>query len=218
MNTKVATIPTLSALYKAGKLGLASNASPEFPPSRSFNDRVALWRGDITKLEIDAIVNAANQSLLGGGGVDGAIHRAAGRSLLNECQTLGGCRTGEAKVTSAYKLPCDKVIHTVGPVYRQYGKEEASTLLANCYRNSLEVAVREGCQTIAFCAISTGIYGYPSRDAARVATSTVRQFLSGPNGDNIRLVLFVNFEMKDVVSYEEHLPLVFPPAPEAGVE
>jgi O-acetyl-ADP-ribose deacetylase (regulator of RNase III) len=138
-------------------------------------DRIEVWQGNITKLAIDAIVNAANASLLGGGGVDGAIHRAAGPELAIECRMLNGCRTGEAKLTKGYKLPARFVIHTVGP---RYTTPDHAELLALCYRNSLAVARRHDLQTIAFPAISTGIYGYPMRPAARIAVRTARAELA----------------------------------------
>ncbi len=147
-----------------------------------------MLRGDITKLAVDAIVNAANTSLLGGGGVDGAIHRAAGPELLEECRTLGGCRPGEAKITGGYRLPARHVIHTVGPVWSGGNRGEPETL-ANCYRNSLRVAVEHGVQTIAFPAISCGAYRYPIADAARIAVETTRAFLRG--NDSIAAVTFV---------------------------
>src|SRR5881394_3893076 len=144
---------------------------------KNTDGRIQIIRGDITKLDVDAIVNAANTTLLGGGGVDGAIHRAAGTELLAECRTLGGCRPGEAKITLGYHLPARFVIHTVGPVWRG-GKHEEAETLANCYRNSLQLAVENGIQTLAFPAISCGAYGYPIEEAAHVAFATTRDFLA----------------------------------------
>lgn len=139
--------------------------------------KIDIVRGDITALDVDAIVNAANTTLLGGGGVDGAIHRAAGPELLAECRTLGGCRPGEAKLTRGYRLPARFVIHTVGPVWTG-GKRGEAQILANCYRNSLQLAVKNRIRTISFPAISCGAYGYPIREAARIAFDTTREFLA----------------------------------------
>jgi len=144
--------------------------------------------GDITKLEVDAIVNAANTTLLGGGGVDGAIHRAAGPELVAECRTLGGCRPGEAKITRGYRLPTRFVIHTVGPIWRG-GKNGEPEILTNCYRNSLQLGAENGIKTIAFPAISCGAYGYPIEAAAQTALKTTREFLASE--DRIDKVTFV---------------------------
>lgn len=139
-------------------------------------NRIKIFRGDITKLKVDAIVNAANKTLLGGGGVDGAIHRAAGKELLVECKTLNGCETGEAKITSGYNLATKYVIHTVGPVWYG-GKNKEAEKLASCYRNSLKLAIENKIKTLAFPNISTGVYGYPKEDAAKIAIETVSALL-----------------------------------------
>jgi O-acetyl-ADP-ribose deacetylase (regulator of RNase III) len=166
---------------------------------RSFHGgRIEVIDGDITKMEVDAIVNAANKTLLGGGGVDGAIHRAAGPELLEECRTLGGCETGQAKITKGYKLPARFVIHTVGPVWKGGGNRE-DDLLADCYHNSLALAVENGIKTIAFPSISTGAYGFPIERAAGIAVETVRKFLQ--EDTSIEKVIFVTFGKRDYEIY-----------------
>lgn len=150
--------------------------------------KIEILRGDITKLEVDAIVNAANTTLLGGGGVDGAVHCAAGPELLADCRRLGGCEPGQAKITRGYHLPARFVIHTVGPVWHGGQQDEAETL-ADCYRNSLELAVKNEIRTIAFPAISCGAYGYPVEQAAHIAVATTRDFLA--TSEEIQKVIFV---------------------------
>ena len=150
--------------------------------------KIKIIKGDITTFSCDAIVNAANSSLLGDGGVDGAIHYAAGPEFLAECRTLGGCRTGEAKITKGYKLPARFVIHTVGPIYYEHSPAEAESLLTSCYENSLNLAKEKGFKTIAFPLISAGVYGYPQSDAIRVAIETMK--LHQDDFDEITLVLF----------------------------
>jgi O-acetyl-ADP-ribose deacetylase len=165
---------------------------------------ISLHRGNITQLAVDAIVNAANTSLLGGGGVDGAIHRAAGPDLVHECRLLGGCKPGQAKLTKGYRLPAKHIIHTVGPVWRG-GTNGEPEILANCYHNSLEVAQRVGLRTIGFSAISTGIYGYPVTEAARVAVSTISSFVKGSTEQFEKIVL-VCFDQKVETAYRDLYP------------
>lgn len=160
--------------------------------------KIKLFKGDITTLNVDAIVNAANSSLLGGSGVDGAIHRAAGRELLEECRTLKGCNTGDAKITKGYKLPAKYVIHTVGPVWHN-GKSGEPEKLASCYLKSLETAVENGIKTIAFPNISTGVYGYPKKEAAETAIQTVISFLE--KNDEIEQVIFCVFDEENFKIY-----------------
>ncbi|MFQ5805595.1 MAG: O-acetyl-ADP-ribose deacetylase [Phycisphaerae bacterium] len=162
---------------------------------RNVWSRIELQQGDITKLRVDAIVNAANSRLAGGGGVDGAIHRAAGAEQLHAaCRTLGGCETGDAKITPGFNLPAKHIIHTVGPVYRD-GAHGEPALLASCYRRALEVGVENGCKTIAFPAISTGVYGYPFDEATEIALRTTAEFLRG--SESVEKVTFVFFGRGD---------------------
>ncbi len=165
--------------------------------------RLEICKGDITKLEVDAIVNAANESLLGGGGVDGAIHRAAGPELLEETRTLGGCPTGEARITKGYRLPAKWVIHAVGPVWRG-GDANEDKLLASAYRHALKLAAEHGVRTIAFPAISTGVYGFPKERAARIAVNTVRNFLANES-HRLERVIFCCFDDACVQAHEKAL-------------
>jgi O-acetyl-ADP-ribose deacetylase len=167
-------------------------------------DRIEMIRGDITKLETDAIVNAANTSLLGGGGVDGAIHKAAGPELLEACRELNGCNTGNAKITKAYHLPAKYVIHAVGPVWRN-GKNNEEELLSSCYKNSLQIAVKYNIKTIAFPNISTGVYGFPKFKAAEIAIKEVKDFLNTHN--QIEKVIFVAFDEENYKIYQNKLNL-----------
>src|SRR5436305_1934188 len=169
---------------------------------KTLGEKIEIIHGDITTLDVDAIVNAANTTLLGGGGVDGAIHRAAGPELLAECRTLGGCQPGEAKLSRGYRLPARFVIHTVGPFWTGGNRGEAQTL-ANCYRNSLQLAVGHGIKTIAFPAISCGAYRYPIRQAAQVALETTKDFLS--SSDKIDKVFFVLWSEEIYEAYRQSL-------------
>lgn len=167
-------------------------------------EKIKAEKGDITKFDVDVIVNAANTTLLGGGGVDGAIHRAAGEDLLIECKSLGGCHTGEAKITKGYNLPAKHVIHTVGPVWRG-GEFREEELLASCYQKSLEIAAKNGLKTIAFPSISTGAYGFPFERAAEIAVKTVTDFLQ--EDESIEQVIFVCFSDNDFKIYNKIISL-----------
>jgi O-acetyl-ADP-ribose deacetylase len=163
---------------------------------------IEVWRGNMTKLEVDVIVNAANSSLLGGGGVDGAIHRAAGPELVHECRLLGGCKTGQAKITGGYKLPAKHIIHTVGPVWRG-GLNNEDKLLEACYNNSLKLAASRGLGSIAFPAISTGIYGFPADRAANIAVKTIKAHLEVDS--NLLRVILVAFDAQTELLYQAEL-------------
>ncbi|KAJ5071531.1 adp-ribose glycohydrolase macrod2 [Anaeramoeba ignava] len=175
----------------------------KFPVNQTLNNKVAIWRGDITTLEIDAIVNAANSSLLGGGGVDGAIHSAAGSGLRKENATLGGCRTGEAKLSTGHKMPCGFVLSTVGPI------GEDPDALESCYKESLDLLKEVELKSIGFCCISTGIFGYPNRNAAEVALQTTREWME-KNHEKIDLIIFVIFLPVDWTIYTHLMPQYFP--------
>jgi O-acetyl-ADP-ribose deacetylase len=165
-------------------------------------NRISILRADITRLKADAIVNAANSSLLGGGGVDGAIHRAAGPGLLAECKSLHGCRVGEAKITKGYNLPATYIIHTVGPVY-SCGTVEEQQKLAACYSNSLKIAFQNNCRSVAFPNISTGVYGYPKKDAAEIAIREVQNFIEADSF--FRNILFCCFDEENFLLYSRML-------------
>ena len=172
--------------------------------SEKVKSQIQVVQGDITKLDCDGIVNAANRSLLGGGGVDGAIHRAAGPELLAECRTLHGCRTGEAKITKGYRLKAKYIIHTVGPIYS--GTAEEAAQLANCYRNSLNLAKEHDVHSIAFPAISTGVYGYPLEDATEIAVKTVAQWLEA-HADYAMQVIFCCFDARTERVYQTKMKM-----------
>lgn len=179
-----------------------TNSSGQFPLSSGAVCVLRAVQGDITTLAVDAIVNAANSSLLGGGGVDGAIHRAAGPDLVQECRLRGGCKTGQAKLTRGYRLPAKYIIHTVGPVWRG-GNDGEADLLADCYRNAMTLAAQQQVQDIAFPCISTGIYHFPPNLAARIAVATVRAAMNA--GGTVREVVFCCFSAADLAIYHDLL-------------
>ncbi|XP_022058964.2 ADP-ribose glycohydrolase MACROD1 isoform X1 [Acanthochromis polyacanthus] len=183
-----------------------------YPRNEKLDQKISVYNGDITKLEIDAIVNAANNSLLGGGGVDGAIHRAAGPLLKKECASLHGCETGEAKITCGYGLPAKYVIHTVGPIAQGGVGETERKALRSCYKNSMKTATENAARSVALPCISTGIYGYPPEQAVHEALATVREFLDAHH-DKLDRVIFCVFLPTDKELYLQNLPLYFPAAP-----
>ncbi|XP_063852371.1 macro domain-containing protein PG1779-like [Scylla paramamosain] len=195
--------------YAVDKSALSANRTQEllsgsiYSRDNDLNNKVSIFVGDITKLEVDAIVNAANNSLRGGGGVDGAVHRAAGKYLFDECVTLNGCQTGDAKITGGYRLPARYIIHTVGPV------GERPALLESCYRRSLQIAMENNLRTVAFPCISTGVYGYPGEAAVRVVLPIVRTMLEAHKREFDR-VIFCLFLKPDVDLYHRYLPVFFP--------
>ncbi|KAK1064334.1 hypothetical protein LTR74_008811 [Friedmanniomyces endolithicus] len=211
----ISDIPTLTDLYASQTLHPSNDTLPN--ATSKYNAQISLIRTDITTVATDAIVNAANDSLLGGGGVDGAIHRAAGPNLLRDCRQLNGCDTGNAKITDAYRLPCKKVIHAVGPIYDSASARRAGgheKLLARCYTRSLDLADGSGCRSIAFSALSTGVYGYPSGEAAETAIRAVKGWLEEDEGRAGRMerVVFCSFLEKDERAYERLIAKFFPPA------
>lgn len=200
-------IPTIALLYKLGRLQPSSSATTN-TPSQTYNNKIAYIRNDITRMYLDAIVNAAKNTLLGGAGIDGAIHKAAGPGLREECRPLNGCETGSAKITNAYNLPCKKVIHAVGPRYGDYDKPKAKALLQGCYRACLELAVANGLKSIALSCLSAGIFGYPTEDAAETALGEVRKFMDSGKGDSLEKVVFCVFTANDEAAYDKLIPYV----------
>ncbi|KAJ7707804.1 hypothetical protein B0H17DRAFT_917729 [Mycena rosella] len=208
-------IRTIGQLFQTGVLKAVSK--PRYNPNVAFLDRISLFQGDITVMEVDSVVNAANESLLGGSGVDGAIHAAAGKKLYKECAGLGGCETGKSKITAAYKLPSKNIIHTVGPVYRRSDVETVAQQLESCYRTSLNLAIENNLKHIAFPSISTGIYGYPIEDATHIALDLVRRFCDSDVGSKASRSTCVVWSNKDKEVYETLIPEYFP-APEPTQE
>jgi len=187
------------------KITKPPSSASQFSPVEELNQKVAIWHGDITTLEIDAIVNAANESLLGGGGVDGVIHKAAGSKLLEECKTLGGANTGETKITRGYDLPAKYVLHAVGPL------DENPELLSACYLSCLELLDKHKIKTVAFCCISTGVFGFPLEPSARIALDTVRKWLdTDDNKSKVKLIIFCVYKKKEKECYENLMFEYFP--------
>ncbi|BGO97793.1 macro domain containing protein [Rhodotorula toruloides] len=207
-------LKTIREAYEDGSLeGYTDAEDIVYPHKAELNDKVIIWRGDITKLAVDCIVNAANKSLLGGGGVDGAIHSAAGHTLYDECKKLNGAETGETKLTGGHRLPAKHIAHTVGPIFSRNKREWCEEKLRSCYTSTLGLCVEKGLRSVALSGISTGVYGYPLDAAAQVACDEVRKFLEGEDGDKIDHVIFCVFRQIDVNSYLDNVPAYFPPPP-----
>lgn len=199
-------------MWKETAKGLAGKVeNPKYKKDKQLNEKISLFRGDITKLEVDAIVNAANNSLLGGGGVDGCIHRAAGSLLTDECRTLQNCETGKAKITCGYRLPAKHVIHTVGPIAVGQPTASQAAELRSCYLSSLDLLLEHRLRSVAFPCISTGVFGYPNEEAAEVVLATLREWLEQHKDKVDRLIICVFLE-KDEGIYQERLPHYFPVA------
>uniref|UniRef100_G3V8V6 Mono-ADP ribosylhydrolase 1 n=1 Tax=Rattus norvegicus TaxID=10116 RepID=G3V8V6_RAT len=197
-------------MWKETAKGLAGKVeNPKYKKDKQLNEKISLFRGDITKLEVDAIVNAANNSLLGGGGVDGCIHRAAGSLLTDECRTLQNCETGKAKITCGYRLPAKHVIHTVGPIAVGQPTASQAAELRSCYLSSLDLLLEHRLRSVAFPCISTGVFGYPNEEAAEVVLATLREWLEQHKDKVDRLIICVFLE-KDEGIYQERLPHYFP--------
>ncbi|KAK8233071.1 RNA-directed RNA polymerase [Phyllosticta capitalensis] len=228
-NIHVDDVPTVTQLYtdpssyQAPIQELEAHPDAVAEPNAFINSKVGLINADVTSMHIDAIVNAANNGLRGGGGIDGAIHARAGPELYDACEELPAdsrgvrCPTGQAKITDSFDLPCGKIIHTPGPVwYAMTDKSEAERLLRSCYRSSLDVAIENGCRTIVFPPISTNIYGYPNAKAAEAALSEVRMWLEEKGKDvAIDKIVFTNVDKPDMDAYLHFIPKYFPPAPAA---
>ncbi|KAH9856651.1 A1pp-domain-containing protein [Lenzites betulinus] len=211
MPVPLSRIPTLRELYRSGVLKGTEATQVAHRSKAALLDRVSLYQGDITNLAVDSIVNAANRSLLGGGGVDFAIHAAAGPSLLRECSKLNGCETGDAKITKGYDLPAYHIIHTVGPIYSSSKADVKAQQLGSCYRKSLQLAVDNSLKHIAFPCVSTGAYGFPIEKATHIALDVVRKYLDSPEGNKLERTIFVVWTDGDRRVYESLIPLYFPP-------
>ncbi|XP_060614419.2 ADP-ribose glycohydrolase MACROD1 isoform X1 [Anolis sagrei] len=210
---KLKQIPSWKEMAKSAKVKQPEESL--YPKDNHLNEKISLFRGDITKLEVDAIVNAANSSLLGGGGVDGCIHRAAGPLLKEECRALNGCETGKAKISCGYRLPAKFIIHTVGPIAQGEPSASQEEELGNCYKNSLKLAVENKLRTVAFPCISTGVFGYPNDAAADVVLNTLHKWLED-NKEKVDRIIICVFLEKDEEIYKEKLPRFFPIDADAG--